>query len=73
MVEGEFPRDFRPDWLLKDWERAALMKRVCFDTLDILLEKEEEAFDFILTSARAGYFSYPNLADDNSAVLMSST
>lgn len=73
MVEGEFPRDFRPDWLLKDWERAAFNEKgYAFDTLDILLEKEEEAFDFILTSARAGYFSYPNLADDNSAVLMSS-
>jgi len=73
MVEGEFPRDFRPDWLLKDWERANFNKKgYCFDTLDILLEKEEESFDFIKASATIGYFSYPNVSDDNTALLMSS-
>lgn len=73
MVEGEFPRDFRADWLLKDRERAAFNERgYSFDTLDILLEKEEEAFHFITASANTGYFSYPNVAEDNTAVLMSS-
>lgn len=73
MVEGEFPRDFRPDWLLKDRERVNFNKKgYCFDTLEMLLEKEMEAFDFIRASANIGYFSYPNVADDNTAVLMSS-
>ncbi|NLZ52623.1 MAG: hypothetical protein GX892_05665, partial [Thermoanaerobacteraceae bacterium] len=73
MVEGEFPRDFRSDWLLKDWERVNFNKKgYYFDTLDTLLEKEMEAFDFIRASANIGYFSYPNVADDNTAVLVSS-
>jgi len=73
MVEGEFPRDFRPDWLLKDSERAALNEGgYAFDTVDILLDREEEAFDFIMASAEAGYFSYPNVTESNTSVLMSS-
>jgi len=73
MVEGEFPRDFRPDWILKDEERAAFNERgYTFETLDMLLQKEEEAFSFIMASANSGYFSYPNVSDDNTPVLMSS-
>ena len=41
MVEGEFPRDFRPDWLLKETERASINKKgYKLDTLDILIERE---------------------------------
>lgn len=73
MVEGEFPKDFRPDWLLKDWERVNFNEKgYCLDTLDILLKKESEAFDFITASANTGYFSYPNVAENNTAVMMSS-
>jgi ATP-dependent helicase/DNAse subunit B len=73
MVEGEFPRDFRPDWLLKDRDRFSFnSKGYDFDTLNKLLEKERESFDFLTASSSTGYFSYPKVLEDNTSSLMSS-
>ncbi len=73
MIEGEFPRDFRPDWLLKDRDRVICNKKgYDFDTLDNLLEKERESFDFLTASSSMGYFSYPKVLEDNTSSLMSS-
>ncbi len=72
MVEGEFPRDFRPDWLLKDKDRAEFNRKgYKFDTLDLLLERERESFGFLISSSPAGYFSYPMILEDNTSSLMS--
>lgn len=73
MIEGEFPKDFRTDWLLKDLERAGLNKKgYHFDTLDTLLEKVRDAFGFLTASSSVGHFSYPMVSEDNTALLISS-
>lgn len=73
MVEGEFPRDFRPDWLLSEQDRKDLNEKGYeFDTLDILIEKEKLSFDFIKASSHSNYFSYPKVSKDNTSSLISS-
>lgn len=73
LVAGEYPRDFRPDWLLKEEEREKLNSRGYeLDTIDLLLEREAESFEFLLASSKRGYFSCPRLLENNSASLISS-
>lgn len=73
MIEEEFPRAFRPNWLLKEEDRARLNgKGYEIDTVELLLKREKESFNFILASAKEIYFSYPELVDNGTPTLASS-
>jgi len=72
MVEGEFPRDFRPDWLLKNEERELINQQgYSIDTIDLLLQREREAFEFLMASSSNGYFSYPKVIEQETPALPS--
>ncbi|HHX24048.1 MAG TPA: hypothetical protein GX723_08580 [Thermoanaerobacterales bacterium] len=72
MIDGEFPRDFRPDWFLKEWEREVINRKdFQLDTLDILLDKESRAFSFLTACSPKGYFSYPIVVEDNTSSIVS--
>lgn len=73
MIDGEFPRAFKPDWLLKDEIRCTINQNgYNIDTLDILLKRERQSFDFILSCSENGYFSYPEIIEDFKQTLISS-
>lgn len=73
MIEGDFPAELRPDWLIKEEERKKLNEAGCsFDTIDSRLEDEQRCLKFLLASSPTGCFSYPAVLEDNSSSLMSS-
>lgn len=72
MAEGEYPRDFRPDWLLREEDRHYINQQgYNLDTIDILLRRERESFGFLTSCSDVGYFSYPLTEEGGSPHLMS--
>lgn len=72
MIDGEFPRAFKPDWVLKDEIRSSInQKGYSLDTLDILLKRERKSFDFTVASSENAYFSYPVIVEGGKPTLIS--
>lgn len=70
MVEGEFPRAIRADWLIKDDER---LKAEVMPTSRGLLAQEHIFFNLAVQAAqRMLFMTYPKVKPDGTPVLISS-
>jgi ATP-dependent helicase/DNAse subunit B len=73
MIEGEFPRAYRPDWLLREEERALINDNgYDIDVIKTLFEREKESFYYLLSGCGEAYFSYPEVQESGSPTLISS-
>lgn len=71
MIEGQFPRAIRPDWLIKDEDRLKAGNRMM--TSLSLLKQERIFFNCAVQVAqRELFFTYPNMDADGNPVLLSS-
>lgn len=72
LVEGEYPRAFISDWLIKDDHRRLLNEKgYSLDTLDGLIKRERLTLDYIMASSEEIYVSYPDIIEGNKPSLIS--
>lgn len=72
MVEGEYPRKFTKDWLIKEDHRRLLNEKgYSIDILDSLIKREKLTLSYIMSSSEEIYTSYPDILENNKPSLMS--